>query len=138
MEGSRQVLAGLVWGFRSHYYQSKTFKQTHVLTQTHTHTSFRHDTPTLSLPSVGRGWVQIRLLLLEKCQSLRLPCREEEDGRKKGMGSREDGRGGRKGKRDEGVRERGMEGELETKQKIKDEAMRVEERDNDKGEDMFF
>lgn len=56
-------------------------------THAHTYTSVCHTTSTLSLPSVGRGWVQIPPLLLEKCQSLWLPCREveeEEEGRKEG------------------------------------------------------
>lgn len=68
------MLLELIWGIQSHV-------ACHRLR--HTLASVRHATPTLSLPSMGRGWVQIPLLLLEKCQTLWLPCREEEEGGRK-------------------------------------------------------
>lgn len=75
-----EVVACLAWGFRWHGH----YCQTH----THALTSVCHTTPTLLLPSMGWGWVQISPstpLLLEKCQSLQLPCREvEEEGGRKG------------------------------------------------------
>lgn len=74
---------------------------------THTHTSV--DTaPTLTLPSMGPGWVHIPPLLLEKCQSLQLPCREEEGGRKE-KGWREGVKGRKEGA---GAKERRKETEM--------------------------
>lgn len=100
------------WQFHSHvhHYQWLSFKHvTHTHTQTlpgHTHPFFaQHET----------RLVLISLLLFDKCQSLWLPCRAEEEGR-----DREE-EGEWRWKRNEGVKEVGKGG--------KERHERVEQRD---------